>query len=52
MMPVRSARFRPKPPPADRETGNLKPQTRPAFEVFAFLNSAGVSKRQIEFRKK
>jgi CRP/FNR family transcriptional regulator, cyclic AMP receptor protein len=27
-------------------------ETRPASEVFAFLNSAGVSKRQIEFRKK
>jgi CRP/FNR family cyclic AMP-dependent transcriptional regulator len=52
MMPVRSARFRPKPPPAYRETGDLKLQTRPAFEVFAFLNSAGVSKKQIEFRKK
>jgi CRP/FNR family cyclic AMP-dependent transcriptional regulator len=49
MMPVRSARFRPKPPPAYRETGDLKLQTRPAF---AFLNSAGVSKKQIEFRKK
>ena len=52
MMPVRSARFRPKPPPAKRETGDLKLQIRPAFEVFAFLNSAGVSKRRIEFRKK
>jgi CRP/FNR family cyclic AMP-dependent transcriptional regulator len=52
MMPVRSARFRPKPRPADRETGSLKLQTRPAFEVFAFLNSAGVSKKPIEFRKK
>lgn len=52
MMPVRSARFRPKPPPAKRERGDLKLQSRPAFEVFALLNSAGVSKRQIEFRKK
>jgi CRP/FNR family transcriptional regulator, cyclic AMP receptor protein len=52
MMPVRSARFRPKPPPAKRETEELKLQIRPAFEVFAFLSSAGVSKRQIEFRKK
>jgi CRP/FNR family cyclic AMP-dependent transcriptional regulator len=52
MMPVRSARFRPKAPPAYRETGDLKLQTRPAFEVFAFLNSAGVSKKRIEFRKK
>jgi CRP-like cAMP-binding protein len=30
----------------------LKLQIRPAFEVFAFLSSVGVSKRQIEFRKK
>jgi CRP/FNR family cyclic AMP-dependent transcriptional regulator len=30
----------------------LKLQTRPAFEVFAFLNSAGVSTKSIEFRKK
>jgi CRP/FNR family cyclic AMP-dependent transcriptional regulator len=52
MMPVRSARFRPKPPPAKRETGDLKLQIRPAFEVFTFLSSAGVSKRQIEFRKR
>src|SRR5579872_937482 len=52
MMPARSARFRPKPPPAKRETGDLKLQIRPAFEVFALLNSSGVSKRQIEFRKK
>ena len=52
MMPVRSARFRPKPPPAKRETGELRLLTPPAFEVFAFLNSAGVSKGQIEFRKK
>ena len=51
MMPARSARFRTKPPPA-RETGDLKLQSRPAFEVFTFLNSADVSKRQIEFRKK
>ena len=52
MMPVRSARFRPKPPPEDRETGNLKLETRPAFDVFAFLNSDRVSKKWIEFRKK
>ena len=52
MMPARSARFRPKPPPAKREAGDLKLQIRPAFEVFAFLSSVGVSKRQIEFRKK
>jgi CRP/FNR family cyclic AMP-dependent transcriptional regulator len=52
MMPVRSARFRPKPPPAVREAGNLKLQTRPAFEIFAFLNSAGVSKKWIEFRQR
>jgi CRP/FNR family transcriptional regulator, cyclic AMP receptor protein len=45
-------RFSPKPTPADRETGNLKLQTRPASEVFAFLNSVRVSKRPIEFRKK
>jgi CRP-like cAMP-binding protein len=30
----------------------LKLQIRPAFEVFAFLSSVGVSKREIEFRKK
>jgi CRP/FNR family transcriptional regulator, cyclic AMP receptor protein len=52
MTPGRSARFRPKPTPGDRETGNLKLQTRPASDVFAFLNSAGVSKKPIEFRKK
>ena len=52
MTPGRSARFRPKPTPADRETGTLKLQTRPASEVFAFLNSAAVSKRRIEFRKR
>ncbi len=52
MMPARSARFRPKPPPAKSETGDLKLRIRPAFEVFALLNSSGVSKRQIEFGKK
>jgi CRP/FNR family transcriptional regulator, cyclic AMP receptor protein len=52
MTPSRSARFSPKPTPAGRETGNLKLQTRPASEVFAFLNSARISKRPIEFRKR
>ena len=52
MTPGRSARFRPKRTPADRETGNLKLQTRPASDVFTFLNSAGVSKKPIEFPKK
>jgi len=51
MTPGRSARFRPKPTPAERETGNLKLQTRPGSDVFTFLNSAGVSKKPIEFRK-
>jgi len=45
-------RFSPKPAPSGRETGTLKLQTRPASEVFAFLNSAGVTKKGIEFRKK
>jgi CRP-like cAMP-binding protein len=35
---------------AKRDTGNSK--TGPAPEVFAFLNSARVSKRPIEFRKR
>lgn len=52
MVRIRPARLRPKPAPADKETGNSKLQTRPASEVFAFLNSAGVAKKEIEFPKR
>ena len=52
MVRIRSARSRSRTTPTDKEAGNSKLQPRPASEIFAFLNSASVAKKEIEFRKR